>query len=223
MSDAPAPKLSAPPTFEEEKEARLLARVHQTTAKMLRRRKYIVPQPDFETWEDLVVFKRRGESIKTKLMLVAGRPDSTSGEGGTEKIVVFFVEEERLGVKEIRKYVNRMEKTSTMHAILVVDQEPNRVAKTVLATIKDMRFEVFRTSELVIDKMEHELVPRHEVLTAEEKQTVLKRYNLRDAQLPKMMSYDPVARYFGLQRGQVVKIIRSSETAGRYVTFRVVV
>lgn len=41
------------------------------------------------------------------------------------------------------------------------------------------------------------------VLTPEEKQDILSRYKLKENQLMRIQASDPVARYFGLKRGQV--------------------
>jgi DNA-directed RNA polymerases I, II, and III subunit RPABC1 len=63
--------------------------------------------------------------------------------------------------------------------------------------------EHFTEAELMFNVTEHELVPKHVLLTPEEKQELLTRYKLKENQLPRMQMGDPVARYFGLKRGQV--------------------
>ncbi|NOQ56091.1 MAG: DNA-directed RNA polymerase subunit H [Nanohaloarchaea archaeon] len=69
----------------------------------------------------------------------------------------------------------------------------------------------------------HVLVPRHEILDAKEKETVLKKYNVTVEQLPKILNDDAAIKAFGAKVGDVVKITRESVTAGVSIYYRTVI
>ena len=56
-----------------------------------------------------------------------------------------------------------------------------------------------------------------------EKAALLKRYKVQEMQLPRMHLDDPMAQYFDMKRGTVVKIIREGGVNGRHVTYRIVI
>eukprot|EP00397_Hematodinium_sp_SG-2012_P066262 GEMP01098720.1.p1 GENE.GEMP01098720.1~~GEMP01098720.1.p1 ORF type:complete len:219 (+),score=39.23 GEMP01098720.1:23-658(+) len=142
-----------------------------------------------------------------------------------DKIIVYFPDEnKRVGVKPVRVLAERMEEFKITKAIMVVRQPLTPFARTAIQeTLGRMRIEVFHQNELVVNITKHDLVPKHQPMSDEDKQFLLDRYELKQSQLPRIQYNDPVARYFGLQKEQVVKIIRPSETAGRYVTYRLCV
>jgi DNA-directed RNA polymerase subunit H (RpoH/RPB5) len=74
-----------------------------------------------------------------------------------------------------------------------------------------------------IDINKHELVPKHILLGAQEKEVLLKKYGITLRQLPRMLASDPLVKLLNCNVGDVVKIIRKSETAGDTEYYRVVV
>ena len=73
-----------------------------------------------------------------------------------------------------------------------------------------------------IDIQDHMLVPTHEIMTEEEIADEFSdvEYDFKD--LPKIRSDDPVVKAIEAKPGDILRITRESQTAGVFVTYRIV-
>ena len=71
--------------------------------------------------------------------------------------------------------------------------------------------------------MGHVLVPEHTILSNEESQELLKKYHIRPDQLPKILQVDPAVTAIGAKPGQIIKIVRNSQTAKQAIVYRLVI
>ncbi|KAH9253188.1 hypothetical protein BASA81_008870 [Batrachochytrium salamandrivorans] len=214
-------------------ENRSLFNVLTTTRKMLAKRGYSVPDLEWTT-----TFPKFKAHITSKLAMKEASEDGeqtskllmleylAEREEDGDKVFVFFGRDAKLAVQDLVRHQMRLLDMSpkVTRALLITGSNPGGVLKNAILSLRpNVHIEVFTYSELLIDITEHEFVPQHTLLTEAEKLELLARYHVTETQLPRMTIDDPISRYFGLTYGQVVKIIRQSNAAGRAVTYRVVV
>lgn len=82
--------------------------------------------------------------------------------------------------------------------------------------------EVFHLQELLYNVSKHSYVPKHEIVSdPEEVASIMKTYDIRHkTQLPVILRTDAMARYLDIKSGDLVRITRSSPTAGVSVSYR---
>ena len=71
--------------------------------------------------------------------------------------------------------------------------------------------------------LDHKLVPEHRIMPKEEVEQVLGKYNITRVQLPKIKKSDPISKQIGAKPGDVLCIVRKSQTAGESTAYRFVV
>lgn len=139
------------------------------------------------------------------------------------QIYVFYPEGKlgKVGVELIKNLLMKMRDDKVHQGIIVVPLPITPHAKKGIAEVnRVVTVEVFEEAELVTNITEHKLINKYYVLDNQAKKELLKKYTVQDTQLPRILVSDPVARYYGLKRGQVVKIRRSDVTSLDYYTYR---
>ena len=95
------------------------------------------------------------------------------------------------------------------------------LTKKMITQIKSYNSEFFFEREFLEDIPSKIFIPKHQLLTNEEKKEFLKCYS--ESELSKIFYTDVMSRYYKAQPGDIFRILRPSNTAGYNIFYRKVI
>ncbi len=114
--------------------------------------------------------------------------------------------------------MNTYKKNSKLVVVKEISKKAGQLVKT-----NYPKTEIFLDVELLMNIIDHHLVPRHELLEASEVKTFYEKFNCKKRNMPKILTSDPIVRYYNMNIGDICRITRPSENSGYSVTYRLVV
>jgi DNA-directed RNA polymerase I, II, and III subunit RPABC1 len=218
----------------------LLYKVKKTQIEMLRDRGFIIDKEELDilnmTTQEFVNYNKSRSNPKdpnkTFKRVLSRQYYKPTGE----YIYVFYPEtaedSQTLQMDQVRQLFHIVlekngESDEINHIIIISEYVLTGDLKSIIDGLPSINIETFIYLELSFNVTKHSYVPKHSLLTKNEKIEFLRKNP--NAQLPKLpiiSMRDPVARYFGGQPGDIMKIIRKNITyqalVNTYVTYRVV-
>ncbi len=106
-------------------------------------------------------------------------------------------------------------KSDTLFIIIKDDVNETIISELKQIWEKDGIFIVIENiKRLQFNILKHSLVPEHIIMSDEEVEEIMKKYNIVNKyDFPDISRFDPVARVIGLRPGDICKIIRPSKTS----------
>jgi len=138
------------------------------------------------------------------------------------KLRILYALQPKFKISEIKKYLD-----DNFELTLIILRE--KISTTNMKSIDEIRkissdIQVFQIKELQFNITHHYLVPKHELIgwdKEDEIEKIVTQYQLKNRyQLPIILKSDPVARYLNAKSGNIIRVTRSSPTAGQYILYR---
>ena len=147
-----------------------------------------------------------------------------------KKLYVKYHLTTRLGSSHIYDYVDDLFDieevlTSEDDLIIISKDKTNQTIRDLVEQlfIKDKKFvNIYNFHDYLFNVLDHEMQPTFRILSDDEKQEIMKRYNIvKDKEFPDISRFDPVSQAIGVRPGQLIEIIRSSPTAVKSLYYRI--
>ena len=127
-------------------------------------------------------------------------------------------------IKKVTSIEEFILKNKKAKKILILNSINNKVYNQLM---QYKNIEVFFDYELMINLVDLHIIPKHHLLTEEEKDIYIQSYHQMTKNnfkgMSKMFVSDPVSRYYNMKIGDIVRIIRPSVTSGNSVFYRRVI
>ena len=193
--------------------------------KMLSLRGYSLKKFENQTKEELnILFQNHQKKINYDIDSL----DMMLEKDGN-KLLVKYILSERVKSSNLEKLVETMyEETLTASDTLilitkdyVLKTRDSNKSKSSLEEFLSQKYltqqkfiQIFWLNALLFDITESELTPSYTILDEEEKQKVLDRYHVTEDKIENVLFTDPLANFYGVKIGNMVKAVEVSETNG---------
>jgi len=192
-----------------------LFKVRRTVLEMIADRGYIIPEVENITFEQFTA-KYNNKNIDIYI----------NDEFKNKKIYVHFHNEvKNFSKKDLDNIMQKVITTyndENINLILLIKEKENSAVTKELSKEAYKNVEVFLKKTMIFNVTHHIFVPKHILLTKDEENDLLIKYNTVKGKLPKLSKSDPIAKYYGLKSDQVCKIIRKSPEVGESIYYRLV-
>lgn len=140
--------------------------------------------------------------------------------------VYFYPLDTKLTQQEFHYVYVRMQDAAAQQLLIVVNTSPTPKVTSMLNNMGN-NAQIFTEQELSFNITRHQLVPKHIRVDAEERNTVLQTYTIKDGiehseWLPGLHTIDPICKYYNWVSGDIIRIERPRKDGFVNITYRIV-
>jgi DNA-directed RNA polymerase I, II, and III subunit RPABC1 len=191
----------------------------KTTIEMMLDRGYIFETPYDEIGYDefrILYMDRNCDIYATDNTLEPGR-----------KMYVKFVLNTKTKTSQVKEFIDEITEKyidATSDELLIVMRGSYNTNIMKIQKDKVYKYvQIMWVKNLLFNPTRHSLVPKHEKITKDEISELMEKYQLKSrTQLPLITREDPIVRWYNFKSGDVLRIIRPSETSRESIFYRCV-
>lgn len=138
-----------------------------------------------------------------------------------------------ISLKIMHQKITAISKQSTISEFLIKNKDVPKIIIVKNINTKAIQYistnftktEIFLENELMINLIDNVLVPKYELIDRESEtyKNFCSDYKCKKKNVPRALISDPVARYYNLKKGDLVRVIRPSETSVNSPMYRLII